>query len=177
MNKRGEIIYGTDNIIKTQVDFYTDLYKREGIDEGMAQKFLRVLQPQISDESRKQLDESINLSDFTKAFKKMKNNKSPGPDGLPIEFFIRSASNSLKHFQTPSNTFEKLRISSNSFEHLQTVRTPSNSFEQLQNTSKNFKQLRAASNNFEQHRTASNTFKHLRNALTSFEQLRTTSSS
>ncbi len=73
--------------MKTQVDFYSELYDSNGIDEEKAHKFVNTLDTKVSDSDRNMLDSEITLKDMTNAIKRMNNNKSPGPDGIIIEFY------------------------------------------------------------------------------------------
>ena len=87
LDSNGQLQFGTNNIIETQVKYYTELYSSEEIDNAAARKYLRVLDQKVCKEDEKYLDKKIDPSEMLKALKKMKNNKSPGPDGLAIEFY------------------------------------------------------------------------------------------
>lgn len=65
--------------------FYSKLYTSDP-----SVKFNIVLSPndiKISDAQRKKLEDPITLEDLSCAVKDMKNNKTPGCDGLPIEIY------------------------------------------------------------------------------------------
>ena len=87
LNAEGGYSYGTRNVIKTQLDFYTQLYKSESVDQGEATKFINSLEAHLSNDSVQSLESDIELIEMTHALKKMKNNKSPGPDGIAVEFY------------------------------------------------------------------------------------------
>ena len=90
-DKNGHTLIGTRDIQNRQVEFYKDLYKSQNLSNNAAERafFLSSdnVTKQLSDESKELLDSDISLEEMKKALIKMKNNKSPGPDGLCIEFY------------------------------------------------------------------------------------------
>lgn len=69
--------------------FYSNLYKSEAnVDIVVIQSFLSQLEiPKISPDIANSLDEPISLEEIASCILTMKNNKAPGPDGFPAEFF------------------------------------------------------------------------------------------
>ncbi len=53
--------------------------------------------PKINDQNRSFCEEPFNIEDLFNIVKRMPNNKSPGPDGLPLKF--------EKSFGTPLSFF------------------------------------------------------------------------
>ena len=65
--------------------FYSNLYTTKGpIDRTYVEKLVI---PQIPEELKVELDQTISLTEVSNALKDMKHNKSPGSDGLPVEFY------------------------------------------------------------------------------------------
>ena len=87
IDNNGNVKYGTHNILNTQIEFYSNLYKKEGIDTKQTSEFLSSLEYQLDDQENSQLEENINISELTASLKMMKNNKSPGSDGIVVEFY------------------------------------------------------------------------------------------
>ena len=87
LDEKGEMRHGTLQVIDTQVEYYSELYKSEQIDRDEAKHYLDGLENSLTDELRKYLDSDIEITEVRNAVMKMKNNKSPGPDGIPIEFY------------------------------------------------------------------------------------------
>jgi exonuclease III len=87
ISKEQKVVQGTRNIIKEQVRFYEQLYKAELTDTSKAECFLSKLDKGLSDNSKKILDDNITIEELSKALHMMKNNKSPGSDGIIIEFY------------------------------------------------------------------------------------------
>ena len=50
-------------------------------------RFLNEIKNQLTEKSKSNLDKDINLDELSKALYKMKNNKSPGQDGICVEFY------------------------------------------------------------------------------------------
>ena len=86
-DKEGNIVTGVRNIQKVQVDFYENLYKAQGVKQDNVKQFTDVLVKRISNESKQNLNRDMNLDELYKALQKMKRNKTPGPDGLTVEFY------------------------------------------------------------------------------------------
>ena len=89
LDKDGKIQYGTSNIIDRQVEFYKDLFTSEFKDDNHNEKlfFLDSIDRKLSEISKNSLDSDIQLTEIVSALKKMPNGKSPGSDGLPVEFY------------------------------------------------------------------------------------------
>ena len=87
LDDKGEMKYGTNDVIKTQIEFYSDLYSSRKVNEVEAGKFLSKLDSHLGEQDSNNLDGDILMSEMTSALKKIKNNKSPGLDGIPVEFY------------------------------------------------------------------------------------------
>ena len=87
LNKNNDMVYGTKEIIKTQVEFYKNLYTTEGINQEDCEFFGRHITRSISPGNRDMLNKELQTDEISLALKKMKNNKSPGPDGIITEFY------------------------------------------------------------------------------------------
>ena len=71
------------------MDFYSKLYTcRNDVSSECIDEYLNIHNlPQISETSKEICDQPICLEEVKKAVSEMKNNKSPGPDGIPAEFY------------------------------------------------------------------------------------------
>ena len=89
LDKNDQLQYGTSNILKRQVEFYKQLFTSEQNDDNQNEKafFLDSIDRALSESSKNKLDSDIQLSEIVSAIKKMPNGKSPGSDGLPVEFY------------------------------------------------------------------------------------------
>ncbi len=70
-------------------DFYSSLYKSESLsDTAEMNTFLDGLNfPVIDSDAANGLDAPLAVEEIILALKSMQNNKAPGPDGFPVEFF------------------------------------------------------------------------------------------
>lgn len=91
LGKRGELITGQRGIQKRQVEFYSELFATErnqtNEHEHSKQFFLSETSKRLSESSKIKLEEYISKDEIAKAIKLMQNNKSPGPDGITVEFY------------------------------------------------------------------------------------------
>ena len=88
--ENGEILTNQDNILKNIKDYYGNLFKSrdaliEDIDlnQTLDQNFVK----KLSTTQAHSLEGKIQLEELNRALKNMKNNKTPGIDGFPSEFF------------------------------------------------------------------------------------------
>ena len=79
-----QIIEEEGKILSEQECYYRTLYKKNNEVEFNIQNTHRV---EITDEQKLQCDEKISLNELSIAVKSMKNGKTPGEDGLQIEFY------------------------------------------------------------------------------------------
>ncbi len=84
----GNIISGEDNVLEEQRKFYETLYAECGDTSYEFDDFLDNSDiPKISNLSRELCDENITIEECAKALRDMPNNKTPGSDGFPTEFY------------------------------------------------------------------------------------------
>ncbi|KAK3563487.1 hypothetical protein QTP86_030329, partial [Hemibagrus guttatus] len=83
----GELVTDPAEIRKQTVRFYSKLYRSEltAVQE-VEEDFVRNL-PKITEESARELDRELTLEEVDFALNSMQNGRSPGIDGLPVEFF------------------------------------------------------------------------------------------
>ena len=78
------------DILKHLQSFYCTLYSsHSNVDHDQMAQFLDQVQfPKLSDDSKAELDKPISRSEILASLKELKFNKTPGYDGLPVEFYI-----------------------------------------------------------------------------------------
>ena len=86
LDEKGKLIYGTKNVQDRQVRFYKDLFTSQKVNPDHSY-FLGKKISQLSKKSKENLEKEIKKEEIFKAIKKMPGNKSPGQDGLIIEFY------------------------------------------------------------------------------------------
>ena len=76
-----------ENIMKISTNFYSSLYTPNKVKTKTQEKLLSNIKKRISSEQKQKLDASINLDELFAAVFGMEEGKSPGLDGIPIEFY------------------------------------------------------------------------------------------
>ena len=71
-------------IIEAQRRFYTELYQKDDYVEFTAQNTSGVYVPE---DIKVQQDQQLDSQDIQQAIKEMKKNKTPGEDGIPVDFY------------------------------------------------------------------------------------------
>jgi hypothetical protein len=74
--------------------YYSDLYDNKPTKEQSIQELLKVIQDskqKLTNEQREMLDSPITIKETLEVLKHLPKNKSPGPDGLPEEFYAAYA--------------------------------------------------------------------------------------
>ena len=88
LTQDGNTVYGTNDVLSNICNFYESLYQSNNIDDRDIDDYIENAGiPTLDDDSRNMLDTFPSIMECADAVKKMKNNKSPGCDGLPIEFY------------------------------------------------------------------------------------------
>ncbi|XP_071849885.1 uncharacterized protein [Apostichopus japonicus] len=84
----GNITCNIKEIIEVFHKFFSDLYSNhEGFDESSQDVFINSLHNMLNDEDIESLEKPITLDEIKIALSLASNNKSPGIDGLPYEFY------------------------------------------------------------------------------------------
>ena len=89
LNDSGNFLHGTQKIQRRQVESYESLYKSQDLPENghVRNTFLQNIKTKLSEMSHLNLNKDISLTELSSALFKMKNNKSPGQDGICVEFY------------------------------------------------------------------------------------------
>ena len=88
-NRNNEIIYGSEKSLTVMRDFYKNLYSSQDVSHDKINRYFSKIESvlTLSKEQQTGCEGQISMQDCEEALKKMKKNKSPGLDGLPIEFY------------------------------------------------------------------------------------------
>ncbi|KAK3557706.1 hypothetical protein QTP70_034952 [Hemibagrus guttatus] len=83
----GDLLSEPTEIRKQTVRFYSKLYSSERSGAQIVEgSFLKDL-PKLSEQAARELDRELTLAELHKALQGMENGRSPGIDGLPVEFY------------------------------------------------------------------------------------------
>ena len=87
-NKEGEILITKEDILLEIEEFYTKLYKNEPTYKQQQDNIYKLLsEKKIPQTETETLGNLITIKEIKSALNQMQNNKSPGADGLPKEFY------------------------------------------------------------------------------------------
>ena len=75
-------------ILKEIHSYYKDLYSKIDTDSDVQQHFFSLVEKKVSEQEKLKLEAPITEADLFLTMKQMEENKSPGLDGLPIEFYF-----------------------------------------------------------------------------------------
>ena len=84
--KNGEISAGTDEVLATSKEFYSDLYKK-GVDTTLQNKILKSLNTILSNVDKAECEKILQKPEIFDALTELPLGKTPGLDGLPVEFY------------------------------------------------------------------------------------------
>ena len=86
--REGTVLTNKDSINLYVREYYQLLYKKEAVDGNEQEFFLNLVQNILTEEDISELNKDITENEIYNAIKNMNINKSPGIDGLPIEFYL-----------------------------------------------------------------------------------------
>lgn len=83
----GNIVSNTTDILDTEVEFYQNLYTSEQASSENQSILFKLIKRKISEDHKEKCDEIITKQQLTNSLNSMTKNKSPGFDGLTVEFY------------------------------------------------------------------------------------------
>ena len=86
INKEGKEITDTKVMVNETREFYEQLYKKRAASDINLDELISTL-PKLNEEKAETLEGPITYEEAAKALKLMKNDKSPGTDGMTVNFF------------------------------------------------------------------------------------------
>lgn len=95
----GSIVLSHDDIIKEFMKYYSDLYnKPPSYDTVQIDNFLEGCgSPKVSQTDRTQFDLPVTVEEIISVIKSLNLKKSPGPDGIPAEFYKEFSTHFSSH--------------------------------------------------------------------------------
>ena len=84
IDEQGTEIVQQQDIIQLQKNFYQELYKSE---EDVQFSLVNTFNVKVPDNIREQQEIQVTIADLQEAIKTMNNNKTPGEDGIPVDFY------------------------------------------------------------------------------------------
>ena len=68
-------------------EYHTNIYSSKAPDRDAIEHYLDNVPVRMTQEQQEMLDAEITREELTKAIDQMNKNRSPGPDGIPVEFY------------------------------------------------------------------------------------------
>ena len=87
INEQGETLQENLEILKECKNYFQKIYKKQETCEKTQDELLQNITKTITENQNTNLSREIQISEIKEAIFKMENGKSPGIDGLPIEFY------------------------------------------------------------------------------------------
>ena len=84
----GSLMSDIDSICSSWVDFYSALFTAGEIDSSIQVDLLSSLSARLPDDAQAHCEGLLSSNEVSTALKGMPHNKSPGSDGLPMEFYL-----------------------------------------------------------------------------------------
>ncbi len=88
LDKNGIEKYEKGDIIQTIKEFYTELYSSQNPHTDTINRFLDIDLPQVEIELSEKMKKPIHPEEVASAIKGAARGKTPGPDGIPMEFYL-----------------------------------------------------------------------------------------
>ena len=85
--KDGTLKSDIHSILREQTTFFKELFTSEGIDVTVADTLLNAVDARITDEEKSSAKKDVTSEEIFKIIKQLKSNKSPGDDGIIVEFY------------------------------------------------------------------------------------------
>ena len=87
MNSEGKISHDTQGMEKIATDYYSSLFGEKKTNSSVSLKLLRNIKKQITPQQKAILDNIVTSEELEKAVYRLQKHKTPGPDGIPAEFY------------------------------------------------------------------------------------------
>ncbi len=87
-NEQDETLETEHEIMGEIEKFYTELYTTESINIEQMNENLHYIKNKLTDQDQKEINDFIKTKEISNAIREMKNEKSPGEDGIPKEFYL-----------------------------------------------------------------------------------------
>ena len=86
-NQQGKILTTNSEILEECKNYFQNLYTKQKTCEKTQNLLLKYISHKITNEQNNKLTKQIEITEIKEAIQSMENGKSPGLDGIPIEFY------------------------------------------------------------------------------------------
>ena len=86
-NKQGKILTTDSEILQECKNYFQNLYTKQNTCEKTQNLLLKHITNEITNDENNKFTKQIQITEIKEAIQSMENGKSPGIDGIPIEFY------------------------------------------------------------------------------------------
>ena len=90
LHENGLLLQNSDAVAKRIRDIYDNLYSKVDVYENNESEFLNTISNVINEDENKELTAKVNDKEILEIIKAMNKGKTPGEDGLPVEFYLKT---------------------------------------------------------------------------------------
>ena len=87
VQSEGEILTAPDEILEEVHGYYTELFRKRELDTDLQEELLDAVTKKLSYDNMRSMERAIGEKELENAVKLINTDRSPGLDGLPIEFY------------------------------------------------------------------------------------------
>ena len=87
IDEKGNILQKNTDILNACKNFYQKLYNNQNTSSNTQKQLLQQIRPKFSDKQNQKLTKQKQIIEIQQALQTMENGKSPGIDGIPVEFY------------------------------------------------------------------------------------------
>jgi len=116
INKEGKTLTKTEDMIKEASNHHRELQKEQKSNETRTKatkKIHKSVKTKLSDKSKKIMEEQTESKEVEQALRKTSNNKAPGKDGIPYEFYKMWQKTTKKKEKIPNISYILTRVYNN----------------------------------------------------------------
>ena len=88
-DSNGNVVHSRADLDRVHVEFYTQLFSEEAVDTACQQHLFSQLNSKLTTEESLSCEGPISPLELAESVKSLALNKSPGPDGLTLEFYLK----------------------------------------------------------------------------------------
>ena len=89
-DEKGNKLQSSASINNYVKSFYSNLYNCSPVNNEMQEKFLSFLKSKLDDIDREELNKDFSKGEILKIIRSFNKNRTPGIDGLPVEFYLEN---------------------------------------------------------------------------------------
>ena len=118
VDDKSKVLLKNTKILNEYRNFCQKLCNKQKICETTQKELLKHIKPKTSETENQKLKKQIEISETKQALQDVENGRSPGGDGIPIEFYKEFFKISKKDLQNPFNVLFNLKTTPKTWNHV-----------------------------------------------------------